>query len=94
MRSQQQRSASALVASRYQSAYGEPVSILRICSAPGCTTFTLGEYCINHEAPLLGRSSQGETEPTLAASRRDPNSPCPKSAQTTSSHRIVSYRDR
>jgi hypothetical protein len=27
--------------------------MLRTCSAKGCTTFTLGEFCLDHEAPPM-----------------------------------------
>lgn len=30
------------------------MSMLRVCSEPGCTTLTLGRLCIDHE-PVLSR---------------------------------------
>jgi hypothetical protein len=37
------------------------MSMLRVCSEPGCTTLTLGRLCIDHE-PVQSRES-GEVPP-------------------------------
>jgi hypothetical protein len=51
------------------------MALLRTCMSPGCTTFTLGDFCINHDAraaeqlPPFGRGRPfvGERERRLAA---------------------------
>lgn len=64
------------------------MSMLRICSEPGCTTLTLGRLCIDHEpvqslsraevAPSDGRAPAGSyRSPAAPASRLAPPQQAP-----------------
>jgi hypothetical protein len=33
--------------------------MLRMCSAPGCSTLTLGRVCVEHDLPVKGRFPRG-----------------------------------
>src|SRR5690349_19934895 len=47
------------------------MSMLRHCSAPGCSTRTLGEFCVEHEAPVAPPMSRvSAARRSIATDRR------------------------